>query len=179
MKPWSKKADKCVVCNTTERRHMAKGLCVYCYLKQHHSNPANKTKVKEQKNKHYLDKQKPIAKEKRELRYFSGYRQSVLSRDGETCCNCSKFGNIVHHIDGNGRNSKTPNNNMNNLITLCRACHTQEHREQLLSSRFKPRRDGWAKNHEACVLCGKSDSKHNSSGRCARCVARIRRETKI
>lgn len=179
MKPWSKKADKCIVCNTTDRRHMAKGLCTYCYLKQHHNNPTNKDKVKAQKNKYYINKQKPLAKEKRDLRYFNGYRQEVLTRDKGTCRSCSKSGNIVHHIDGNGRNSKSPNNSLDNLITLCRACHADEHRDQLLSSRFKPGRDGWAKKYDSCVICHKTDSKHNSSGRCARCVARLNRETKI
>jgi hypothetical protein len=28
MKPWSKNTAACVECKTTERRHMAKGLCV-------------------------------------------------------------------------------------------------------------------------------------------------------
>jgi len=179
MKPWSKKADKCIECNTTERRHIAKGLCNYCYLKRHHSDVANIAKVKAQKNKHYITKQKPSAKEKREQRYFSGNRQAVLVRDDNKCQRCFNSGNIIHHIDGNGRNSKTPNNRLDNLITLCRSCHSTEHRAQLLSSRFKPGRDGWAKNHTVCVLCNKADSKHNSAGRCARCVAKIRREAKI
>jgi 5-methylcytosine-specific restriction endonuclease McrA len=179
MKPWSKKADKCTVCNTTERRHMAKGLCVYCYLKQHHNDPVNRAKVLAQKQEHYLTKQKPKAKETRERLYFDGNRQAVLQRDNHTCQTCFRPGNIIHHIDGNGRNSKTPNNTMTNLITLCRACHAAEHREQLISSRFKPGRDGWAKSYKQCVLCHRTDSKHNSKGRCARCMAKIKRETKI
>jgi hypothetical protein len=132
-----------------------------------------------QKNKYYEQKQKPVAREKRENRYFSGNRQAALTRDNNKCQRCFEFGDIVHHIDGNGRNSKTPNNILSNLMTLCRACHTEEHRAQLLINRFKPGRDGWAKNYESCTICNKTDSKHNSLGRCARCVAKIRRETKI
>ena len=152
---------------------------MYCYLKQHHTSPANIARVKAQKNKHYIDKQKPLAKEKREKRYFDNNRETVLQRDNHTCQGCSRPGDIIHHIDGSGRNSKTPNNCMTNLITLCRACHAAEHRDQLTSSRFKPGRDGWAKCYKECVLCLKTDSKHNSKGRCARCMARIKRETKI
>jgi 5-methylcytosine-specific restriction endonuclease McrA len=179
MKPWSKKADACIECSASSRRHMAKGLCTYCYLKKYHSDPDNSEKVKAQKNKHYIDKQKPAAKEKREKRYFDSNREAVLSRDNHTCQRCFQPGNIVHHIDGNGRNSKTPNNSMTNLVTLCRACHTEEHRAQLLASRFQLGRDGWAKFYSECVICRKTDSKHNSEGRCARCIAKIRRETKI
>lgn len=179
MKPWSKTTDVCLNCNTNTRKHMAKGLCNYCYLKKHHNLPDNKAKVKMQKNKHYEKKQKPIAKEKRENRHFSGNRQAALTRDNDQCQRCFGLGDIVHHIDGNGRNSKTPNNALSNLMTLCRACHAEEHRTQLVVSRFKPGRDGWSKKYESCIICNKTDSMHNSGGRCARCMARIKRESKI
>lgn len=179
MKPWSKTVSACVNCNTTKNRHMAKGLCNYCYLKEHHSRPENIEKIKKQKEKHYLDKQKPLAKSKRESRYFDGKRQLVLDRDDNKCRKCGDIGSIIHHIDGNGRGSKSPNNDMNNLITLCRACHIDEHRHELLDSRFIPGRDGWARNYDCCVLCSKTDSEHNSKGRCARCMAGVRRKSKI
>jgi len=64
---------------------------------------------------------------------FGGNRQIVLERDNWQCQECGMnneqhiviFGKslVVHHIDGNGRNSKKPNNNINNLITLCSRCH--------------------------------------------------------
>lgn len=28
---WSQKYDQCCVCKTTEKKHFAHGLCVYCY----------------------------------------------------------------------------------------------------------------------------------------------------
>jgi hypothetical protein len=68
---------------------------------------------------------------------------------------------------------------LSNLMTLCRACHAEEHRTQLVVSRFKPGRDGWSKKYESCIICNKTDSMHNSGGRCARCMARIKRESKI
>ena len=175
MKPWSKTVNKCRSCEGTDRRHMAKGLCVYCYLKQHHTDPKNVEKIKAQKNEHYLEKQKPKAKATREALHFDGMREAALQRDKNLCKRCGAPGDIVHHIDGNGRGSKNPNNSLDNLMTLCRACHAEEHRELLVETRFRPGRDGWARDFSVCTICGKADSAHNSRGRCSRCVAKIRR----
>lgn len=179
MKSWCKNSKACIECLRDDRKHMAKSLCSYCYLRSYHNNPDNVERCKKAKNLHYITKQKHKAKKTREARNFSGNREAVLIRDLGLCQICKAPGDIVHHIDGNGRGSEKPNNSMENLTTLCRACHIQEHRELLLSSRFKPGVDGWAKNYDVCVLCKKSDSKHNSKGRCARCVAKLRRGNKI
>ena len=34
----------------------------------------------------------------------------------------------VHHLDGNGEESDIPNNDINNLTTLCQRCHGKLHR---------------------------------------------------
>lgn len=64
---------------------------------------------------------------------FGGLRESVLERDNWACVKCGftneqhitdfKRSLTVDHIDGNGRHSKTPNNNLENLQTLCLKCH--------------------------------------------------------
>lgn len=64
---------------------------------------------------------------------FSGLRVKVLSRDGFLCVSCgmtqdqhiAKYNKslTINHKDGNGRNSKKPNNDLNNLETLCLPCH--------------------------------------------------------
>lgn len=66
--------------------------------------------------------------EGRDRRYFDGKREIVLWRDFYQCRKCGSLDDlVVHHIDGNGR-GKTPNNDTNNLITLCKKCHINEHR---------------------------------------------------
>jgi len=64
---------------------------------------------------------------------FGGNRQIALERDNWQCQECGMnneqhiviFGKslVVHHIDGNGRNSNQPNNDISNLLTLCSRCH--------------------------------------------------------
>ncbi len=68
---------------------------------------------------------------------FNGLRRVTLKRDGYKCVECGitqeehlkkhKCDLIVHHIDGEGRYSKKPNNNENNLQTLCKRCHSSIH----------------------------------------------------
>ena len=173
---WSKKYNSCLVCKTIEKRHMAKGLCIYCYLKQYHNNPKNKDRVNKQKHNHYLIKQKPLAKQVRDKRNFDSNREFVIIRDNFTCVNCGVKGEsstlIVHHKDLTGRNKLNHNNSIDNLITLCRACHLAEHRELVLGSRFKRGIDGWSKHYEKCISCGTTKLKHNSHGRCVNCHAK-------
>lgn len=64
---------------------------------------------------------------------FSGLRDVVLERDGFCCVSCNmtneqhlkkwKKSLTINHIDGAGRNSKVPNNSLENLETLCLRCH--------------------------------------------------------
>lgn len=64
---------------------------------------------------------------------FGGNKTSVLKRDKNKCFICLKKSPlIIHHIDGSGK-STTPNNMMNNLVTLCRGCHASVHFGKLIS----------------------------------------------
>ena len=70
---------------------------------------------------------------------FGGLREIVIKRDNGICQLCGmtriqhkeKYGRdiVVDHIDGNGRNSKNPNNNLSNLRTLCLVCNLKVARE--------------------------------------------------
>ena len=51
---------------------------------------------------------------------FSGNWENIIKRDNHCCQICGYFNKIViHHIDENNKN-----NNLNNLVILCRICHT-------------------------------------------------------
>ncbi len=62
------------------------------------------------------------------IRRFGRDPKEVFRKDNWNCQRCgSKDDLTIHHIDGQGRNSKNPNNDINNLITLCRKCHSSIH----------------------------------------------------
>lgn len=180
---WSIKHSCCVSCNSTRLRHMAKGLCVYCYSKSYSTKEENLERIKEQKQDHYLNKQKKQAKAKRDAEHFDGLRELVLIRDKYCCQKCGTDGTsstlIVHHKDGQGRGHSNPNNTLENLITECRACHIDEHRPLLLSKKFKRGISGWAKDYDRCIDCNTTEIKHYSHGRCVNCRAKFIRSKKI
>ncbi len=98
------------------------------------------------KSKEYNLKHPGRSKKSREDRRFGGNKDKVLKRDGFKCQECGmtreEHFNIfkkdldVHHKDGHGRNSKTPNHKMNNLITYCTSCHTREDRRMMMKRRW-------------------------------------------
>jgi HNH endonuclease len=65
------------------------------------------------------------AKAIREKRYRSHwFKAQVKDRDDHKCriCGSTKY-LIVHHKDGQGEVGGNPNNDLDNLITLCTSCH--------------------------------------------------------
>lgn len=75
----------------------------------------------------------------REKTHFGGNWKRALDRDGRTCQRCGAQPERVdvHHIDGRG--SALPpeqqNNELENLVTLCVACHAKVHREREAAAR--------------------------------------------
>ena len=73
-------------------------------------------------------------------------RKSVLMRDNYLCVKCGKPATEVHH-----KKHLTPENimdasvsmDMDNLASLCRDCHFEEHREEMHS-----KRDEWNATHK-------------------------------
>lgn len=73
---------------------------------------------------------KKYADKARDNYHFSGNRKAALKRDNYTCQHCGTQDDLqVHHIDGNGMTNprESRNNALDNLLTLCRGCHTKEH----------------------------------------------------
>lgn len=74
-----------------------------------------------------------------ELYLYGGIKKEVYQRDNYQCCDCyitqaeylkKGHGRLhVHHIDnsGYGKPVAEKNNDINNLVTLCNACHKREH----------------------------------------------------
>ena len=59
---------------------------------------------------------------------YGGHRDEVLRRDEYTCTMCgAKKDLVVHHIDCSGQTDE-PNNDVDNLTTLCRRCHINLHK---------------------------------------------------
>ncbi|MGI9306593.1 MAG: HNH endonuclease signature motif containing protein [Gammaproteobacteria bacterium] len=65
----------------------------------------------------------------------------------------------IHHI-----NHDSLDNRIENLCIMNPEDHAREHHTLP--------RQRWAKNHEACTLCQRTDSKHASRGKCSRCYQR-------
>ena len=180
---WSKSHPRCRGCQKTDAKHMAAGLCVRCYLKRYRESAENRARIVVQKRVWYLfHRPAELAKRKtwREQHHFSGLREAVLRRDGRQCVNCgARKRLVVHHRDGQGRGSKRVNNRLGNLVTMCRACHINEYRAELLRARRAKRtalqlnkHGRWSQRFDACLVCGETFSKHASNGLCTRCYQR-------
>lgn len=83
-----------------------------------------KKKDKEKNREHYLKKDM----DRHDKIMFGGNREKALERDNHKCCTCNKdSGLVVHHKDFTGQ-SDNANNELENLITLCRSCHIKIHK---------------------------------------------------
>lgn len=151
------------------------GQCHRCYMRvylaDYRRNPINASRAAEQKHQWYLENVTTEGQEQvRDLKHFSGLRFRALQRDGFKCTICGS-GNqlVVHHKDRSGRGAKTHNNRLSNLQTMCRACHARHHNTT----------GRWSKDHDACIVCGRSDRAHNARGMCTACYCRTAYKMKI
>ena len=53
-------------------------------------------------------------------------KKSIRERDHYICQLCNEYGFVVHHIDYDKENSR-----LENLITLCRKCHTKTNHNRI------------------------------------------------
>lgn len=70
----------------------------------------------------------------------------------------------IHHL-----NRDKTDNRIENLVLTSNSEHQYLHRGD---SRLKGR---WSYRHDACVICGTTESRHAGKGRCKRCDSRMRR----
>lgn len=140
---------------------MAWGLCASCYQADYRRDHAAEIAASKaawyRRNLARVRKQQRIA---REERHYSGKREAVLERDGRRCTRCGSGDDlVVHHQDGKGRGEASPNNDLANLTTLCRACHAVVH---MATGR-------WSRTFDCCQSCGTTERKHNAKGLCWQC----------
>lgn len=69
-------------------------------------------------------------------------------RDNYKCVRCGSSDKlIVHHIDESRKNgNKKMNNNLSNLITLCKPCHAKEHGYTATDTRIHTIKEMYQKN---------------------------------
>jgi hypothetical protein len=158
---WHRNFDSCISCGTTTAPYMAKGSCRRCYLAAYRqTNPGRIADGKRAWYERNIERMQERNRLAREERNFSGNRQAVLTRDGFRCTSCgTRLQLVVHHKDGSGRGSVTPNNAIENLITLCKSCHATLH---LTLGR-------WSRDFDCCQRCGTTERRHNAKGYCWRC----------
>jgi hypothetical protein len=140
-------------CKQCNKKIFVKDMCRSHYVKWHKKqNPESykKAQDKYQKSDKYKEyrrdyriknnvKSIPYMNNKR----FGGLREEVIQRDQEQCVECNmtrkehknKWGRdiTVDHIDGEGRYSKNPNNELNNLVTMCLSCHGRKDKCGIIS----------------------------------------------
>jgi len=76
------------------------------------------------------DRLKKYSKKASDNYYFGGNRDAALKRDNYTCQHCGTQDDLqVHHKDGKGTTTPKEHRNhaIENLLTLCRGCHTRVH----------------------------------------------------
>lgn len=117
----------CIDCGIKVKNKLGKRLrCVECATKRTDSQ-------KQSRAAEWYNNNKELRRVERDNKRFGGNRELAIQRDGESCTRCGitrqdhlqKFSTdiTVDHIDGNGRNSDNPNNDLHNLETLCLSCH--------------------------------------------------------
>lgn len=141
-------------CKDYYRKHREKELerGIKRYLLEKENNYEKLREINKKDSRKYKSKNKDLTKEKNkeyqvktqqskkyyEKKYFNDNRHKVLERDNYKCQNCGEQKIktlVVHHKDRSGRTTKI-NNSLENLITLCRKCHINEHREDLKQSKI-------------------------------------------
>ena len=125
----------CAVCEKLfiqSKRHPEQKCCSYkcSYATYRKNNPEKVALWKRIEKDRHKERYAKWETKYHDLKRFSGNRMRALKRDNFTCTQClmsePEVSLIVHHIDHSGQSPK-PNNRIENLTTLCRACHIRLH----------------------------------------------------
>jgi len=150
---WSDHYNSCRECGTITIKHQGHGLCRECYLKSNifkeiceASRLRNQEKWKKKQKKYAKEYSKrPEVIEKRKKQYdidnFNGNRKNAMIRDNYMCqiCNITQKESLekigrdlyVAHIND------IKNNNLDNLVTICKKCHNKRIVKKMRKGRNK------------------------------------------
>lgn len=142
----------CESCGKSSKR-LTRAMCHTCYMRWYltsseerrrknyqHVNRWRKNNPEARKIEYKRAVSRPGFKEKETLRkkisskkkQFGGNWEAVLDRDGHQCVMCHKPTTTIHHKDGRGNSSNSPNNHIDNLITCCQSCHMKYYHPDLI-----------------------------------------------
>lgn len=133
---------ECLVCSSLFIPHIRNPYQIYC-SKSCGTKASNRRAVetgrKSISGKIYRERH-PDRKKQQDREYlnksrYGGNQFNVLERDGYACTQCGsqkRSSLVVHHID-----EVVDNTLMENLITLCRACHAKHHHAGELNVKYK------------------------------------------
>jgi len=141
------KTQKCKGCKKEISAGKETGFCNICYARDYRKR--NKDKIKPVTRKYY-ETHKEESKERlekwRDKTVFGGNAQKAFERDNWECRECSMSQEqslmlfnrklVIHHKDGQGRNSEVKNHDLDNLITLCPRCHGTIHNRWQVEERW-------------------------------------------
>lgn len=100
-------------------------------VNQYRHSEEYRTKRKIHDLKYYGEnKEKILSYKKRwsEMKRFGRARVSILYQSGFGCALCGEEKDlVVHHKNGLGRCTNSPDNNPKNFVVLCRSCHMKIH----------------------------------------------------
>lgn len=96
---------------------------------------------------------------------YDYYRRVAFEHYPNMCSVCGTKKKLeVHHKDKNRKN-----NVVENLMIVCLKCHKSIHKEM----------NGWALNHDECIICQTTKTRHNAHGMCISCYSKIRNSKSI
>lgn len=126
-----KKKEMCIAC-AKRLVHNNRVLCKICLAKHSEQEKKRRIRLKAAGLCQRCGKCPPKPNEtlcaqcRQEIKRYKlgGQHWKVLERDNFTCqiCNRTEY-LVVHHKNDKGPHTDAPNNDLNNLITICRLCH--------------------------------------------------------
>ncbi len=138
---WSRNHTVCLVCNKTDFKHKAKGVCTSCYDKKRYMENDNVklSRIKYRKNN-------PEKIKESNKKYHEKNRNNLLNLMGNICCKCGfsdKRALQIDHINGGGIKERVLYNTKDYHRVVLKSLKNKENKYQLLCANCN-----WIKRYE-------------------------------